>query len=97
MQNIVFFLGSELVIIDSLASAKLFDRTDSPYHQARMHHWDLWEQLFPIDAPYRPCFYWKEPPMLLLPERAQSLTEWSHCVFCGMPLTNGYCSQAYII
>ena len=79
MSNIVFFLGSELVIIDSLAAAKLFDLTDSPYWQARHKYWQQWEELFPLDAPYNPCFYWQDPPKLLLPERAVSLHDWSHC------------------
>ena len=91
MQNIVFLLGSELVIIDSLASAKLFDRSDSPYWQARMQHWEQWDELFPVDAPYDPCTYWQEPPQLLLPERAQSLTDWNHCMYCGMPFSAENC------
>ena len=75
-----------IVVIDDHWLAQSLALTSSPWYLAQLRYGEQWFQLFPLYSPYNPCFYWKEPPLLLLPERAESLTEWSHCIFCGMPL-----------
>lgn len=69
----IFEIGGQVVNpFDTLQMMQLFSYP-SPFQLARLAFWDQWETLFPFDAPYRPCFYWNEPPTLLLPEKAVSL------------------------
>lgn len=89
MYPIAFLLADgELCFIDQLAATKMHDYCQSPYIQARSIFWEDQVELFPAYSPFPLCFYWRHGPQLALPERAQSLQEWSHCIFCGCPLDN---------
>lgn len=90
MQNILFLLAGtgELCIVDDLACQKIRDWFNSPYIQARIAFWEDQCDLFPAYSPHALPFYWQHGPILELPERAASLEEWSHCIWCGCPLNN---------
>lgn len=61
------------------------------YYRLKIY-WPLWLSLFcHVDDYISPCFYWRVAPTLELPERAESLQEWSHCLYCGMPLSAENC------
>lgn len=89
MYPIAFTLATgELIFIDQLEAIKTHNWLNSPYIQARSLFWEDQVELFPAYSPHFPDFYWRYGPQLALPERAQSLQDWSHCIFCGIPLNN---------
>ena len=96
MPNYLFLMPSgELIIMDELDAFKNKQLLDSPFWRARMDFWEQTDLFEPLDLEhgYTPAqrlmyslTYWKHPPTLELPERAQSLSDWSHCHWCGYPL-----------
>lgn len=73
------------VVVDDFWRLKNRLHVESPFFSARLEYWEEVENLFDF-LPPSDVTYWRNPPTLELPERAASLAEWSHCIFCGFPL-----------